>query len=123
MMPDRSPWLNREKSFSTSRLLPAIVIVLPPSTTAYLDLAESSYGVGLECARRPSVALETSGSSPGRAMARRSAATGSCVGTVACDGLPMSVTSTGLSPSPAALAHGEIFIALEAGDRASVTAS
>src|SRR5215831_19042290 len=35
----------------------------------------------------------------------------------------MSATSTGLSASPAALAHGEILIALEAGDRASVTAS
>ena len=35
----------------------------------------------------------------------------------------MSATSTELSASPAALAHGEILIALEAGDRASVTAS
>lgn len=35
----------------------------------------------------------------------------------------MSVMSTELSASPAALPHGEILIALEAGDRASVTAS
>ena len=40
-----------------------------------------------------------------------------------CNGFVMSATSTGLSASPAALAHGEILIALEAGDRASVTAS